>query len=150
MTLALVHKTDPILRRGMARLETFGDLTAPIAELFQALDAHPGAIALAAPQVGLPLRALVWRLPSDDGHAINPVIVSRSAKKRRVTEGCLTYPGQFWTTPRHTWVDVTWDDRFGRGHSERAHGLKAQMWQHEIDHLDGVLLPERLGSRKVR
>lgn len=114
-----------------------------IAEMFLTLD-DSGGVALAAPQVGIPLRVVVYALPDGSrGHMVNPKIVSRSKKTRAVTEGCLSFPGMYWRVRRYLSVGTTHQDRFGSVHARTWHGLGAQMVQHELDHLDGILLPSK-------
>lgn len=120
-----------------------------ISEMYEVLDSIPQAVALAAPQIGTPLRVVVYDLNSDDrGVLINPRITARSHKTRTVTEGCLTYPDEFWRVRRSPSVVAEWQDRFGRQHEGSWYGLGAQMVQHELDHLEGRLIPD-YAIRKV-
>jgi peptide deformylase len=123
-----------------------------IQRMEEALLAEPDGAALAAPQLGIPLRIFVLsrrvfgetsehEAASKDPHFvfINPVITKRSRKKELVDEGCLSVRGQYGTVKRHSNVTVTAYDEHGVRFSRGAGGLLAQAFQHETDHLDGTL-----------
>ena len=135
---------DPILRR---RAEPVGAVTPEIAALLddmvESMYDHVG-IGLAATQVGIPLRMLVV----DEGRGaaavyLNPVIVE-SGGEETAEEGCLSLPGIFADLARAAWVVVEARGRDGSPIRQRATGLLARVFQHEIDHLDGVLFIDRL------
>jgi peptide deformylase len=101
-------------------------------------------IGLAAPQVGISLRLLVL----DEGRGIprayvNPVIVEQGGEIVG-EEGCLSLPGIFADVRRAQWVVVEAQGRAGTPIRQRATGLLARVFQHEIDHLDGILFIDRL------
>jgi peptide deformylase len=110
-------------------------------------------VGLAAPQVGVPLRLTVIRLPEDydDPRAgqllvlVNPEIV-KSTGEWEPDEGCLSIPG-YWANVRRSWtVTVKARDQKNREIRVKAEGLLGQALQHEIDHLNGVLFIDRLES----
>ncbi|MBI3456421.1 MAG: peptide deformylase [Candidatus Rokubacteria bacterium] len=135
---------DPVLRR---RTEP---VTAVMPEIEERLDdmaetmyAQVG-IGLAAPQVGIGLRMFVL----DEGKGVaraylNPVIVEAGGQVSG-EEGCLSLPGIFADVVRSEWVIVEAQDRHRVPIRRRAGGLLARVFQHEIDHLDGVLFIDRL------
>jgi peptide deformylase len=135
---------DPVLRR---RAEPVGVVTADIEALID--DMIPTmydelGIGLAAPQVGIPLRILV----ADEGKGVarvylNPAIVEQGGTVV-AEEGCLSLPGIFADVARSEWVVVEARDRDGTPIRRRAAGLKARVFQHEIDHLNGVLFIDHL------
>lgn len=99
-----------------------------IEQMFALMRKHNG-IGLAAPQVGIDARLFV----TDWGQVfINPVIRRRSDKLAFAREGCLSLPGEFWVMGRWTWIEMSTGEVF--------EGLKARCIQHEIDHLDGMLI----------
>jgi len=105
-----------------------------------------GGVGLAAPQIGVPLRVIVIELPGDETIAlVNPQIVKRSGE-REVTEGCLSIPGYRGEIKRSTKVTVRGLDRHGREIRIKGEGLLAEALEHEIDHLNGVLYIDHLGS----
>jgi peptide deformylase len=102
-------------------------------------------IGLAAPQVGIPLRLMVaGDDKSGDARAlVNPVIADQGGEIT-AEEGCLSLPGIFAPVTRAEWVRLEAQDLEGQPVSIRARGLTARVFQHEMDHLDGVLFIDRL------
>ena len=108
-------------------------------------------LGLAAPQVTLPIRLLVMNFAGDPEKkesefvAINPVIVeSKGAISDR--EGCLSFPGLYQNVRRFKTVKVQAYNLKGELYEMVCHDLPARVWQHEIDHLDGVLFIDKMGS----
>jgi peptide deformylase len=109
-------------------------------------------IGLAAPQVGVPLRIFVvdlslGRTPAELIVMINPQFVQREGMQLE-EEGCLSVPGFNATVVRPTHATVKGWDRSGTEHQREGHGLLARAFQHEMDHLDGVLFVDRLRGIK--
>lgn len=103
-------------------------------------------VGLAAPQIGVPLRVIVIGLPGEEMIAlVNPQIVKRSGECE-VTEGCLSIPGYRGEIKRSTKVTAKGLDRRGREIRVKGEGLMAEALEHEIDHLNGVLYIDHLGS----
>jgi peptide deformylase len=102
-------------------------------------------IGLAAPQVGFSLRLMV--VGHDNGRearaVVNPVITEQGGEVTS-EEGCLSLPGIFAPVTRAEWVRLEGQDLEGQPVSIRARGLAARVFQHEMDHLDGVLFIDRL------
>jgi peptide deformylase len=102
-------------------------------------------IGLAAPQVGISLRLMV--VGHDNGRearaVVNPVITEQGGEVTS-EEGCLSLPGIFAPVTRAEWVRLEGQDLEGQPVSIRARGLTARVFQHEMDHLDGVLFIDRL------
>jgi peptide deformylase len=111
-------------------------------------------VGIAAPQVGKSLRLFIMapkpnpRYPDapamEPTAIINPEILRVSDEKESGWEGCLSVPGFRAKVPRHFEIDVAYTDRHGRNHTERFSGFMARLFQHEFDHLEGILYPERL------
>lgn len=100
---------------------------------------------LAAPQVGSGCRLFVMDAGWKEGAPaprvlVNPVIVAASARTAAQTEACLSIPGQPRRIARPATVRLRWQDQTGRDHSGDFDGIDAVIVQHEIDHLDGVLI----------
>lgn len=112
--------------------------------MVETMYAAPG-IGLAAPQVGIQKRLFVWDLDDGTGsHAmINPRIVESDGEWTYV-EGCLSVPGLSWEITRPNHVHVVGRDLDGNEVSFEADELLSRLIQHELDHLDGVLLLEHL------
>jgi peptide deformylase len=147
---------DPVLKqvsapvtRFDAELARFGD------DLLETMrDAHGAG--LAAPQVGVLKRMFAYDVGVDEetgehpfGVLVNPVITRREGEQTG-EEGCLSFPGLYYACTRAMAVTVAANDVHGRRLELDGEGVLARCFQHEIDHLDGVLFIERLsrGDRK--
>lgn len=113
-------------------------------------------VGIAAPQVGRPVRLFIAaprpspRYPDsprmDPFAVINPEILRRHGDVVKDWEGCLSVPGFRGLVPRHESVDVAFLDRFGRRQEATYTGFVARIFQHEFDHLEGILFPQRMGK----
>lgn len=107
-------------------------------------------VAIAAPQVGLHKRFFV----ADRGVLPHVAIVNPKWKEAEdsslvpVHEGCLSFPGLLITVDRWDSIDVEYQDLDGESHQTRLSGFSAQVFQHETDHLDGVLMVDRLNDKR--
>jgi peptide deformylase len=142
---------DPVLRASAVEVDRFDeDLRAEIARMGELMHDALG-IGLAANQVGVLHRVLVYRTdPEDEITAlVNPVLEWRSEELEAADEGCLSLPGVRVEVERPAQIRVRASDAFGEELQIEAEGLHARVIQHEIDHLDGVLILDRV-SRSVR
>jgi peptide deformylase len=142
---------DPVLRASAVAVDRFDeDLRAEIERMGELMHDALG-IGLAANQVGVLHRVLVYRTdPEDEITAlVNPVFEWRSDELEAAEEGCLSLPGVRIEVERPVRVRVRGRDAFGEELQIEAEGLEARVIQHEIDHLDGVLILDRV-SRSVR
>ena len=136
---------DPVLRR---RAEPVGEVTpeirAIIADMIDTMYDEIG-LGLAAPQIGVSLRLMV--VADEEGRAaralVNPVITEQGGDVV-AEEGCLSLPGIFAPVKRAEWVRLEAQDPDGTAMAITARGLRARVFQHEMDHLDGVLFIDRL------
>jgi peptide deformylase len=125
-------------------------VTALIAHMRKMMVAERG-VGLSANQIGLPYRIFVAQLPSKDhkGYTgkfytlINPQVVSASAKKTADEEGCLSIPNVYGTVERAEKITVQGLDKNGKEVKIKAEGFLARIFQHEIDHLQGVLFIDK-------
>jgi peptide deformylase len=147
---------DPVLRTSSAPVT---DLSAAKGLIQDLLDttALPGRAGVAAPQIGVNLRAFSFHVNGELGYLINPKIVEMLGNKVLLEEGCLSVPGLWHKTPRFEEVVAEGADLDGNVVRIEAQGLLAQALQHECDHLEGMvyldrLLPEerKLAMRKLR
>jgi peptide deformylase len=136
---------DPLLRR---RAVPVGEVTPQIRRLVEDMTEtmyDEVGIGLAAPQVGHSVRLLV--VSDEEGRGVqalvNPVI-TESGGTVTAEEGCLSLPGIFADVTRAQWVRLEAQDLEGRPVAMTARGLRARVFQHEVDHLDGVLFIDRL------
>ncbi len=129
------------------------EITPEIEELAQnmleTMYAYHG-IGLAANQVGLPLRLFVWDIGEKPGVVLNPRIL-RVWGEEVDTEGCLSLPGVYASIRRAQGVLLRGTDLRGRTREWEAEGLLARVFQHELDHLEGILILERAlpGSLRI-
>ena len=117
-----------------------------ISSMKQALLREHDGVALAAPQIGVPLRLFVVAESSYDEEVkhkplvfINPKILKKSKKTAIMQEGCLSVRWIYGKTKRSIAATVEAYDEGGKKFTYGAHGLLAHIFQHEIDHLDGIL-----------
>lgn len=96
-------------------------------------------IGIAAPQVGKNIRVIIVNLKEGATAFINPEITKRSEAMTESEEGCLSVPGRSGIVKRHKRVSVRALNRYGRRIEMDVSGLMATVFQHEIDHLDGIL-----------
>jgi len=105
-----------------------------------------GGVGLAAPQVGVSLRVVVIEVPDKEAIIlINPEII-KCGGQRSIVEGCLSIPGYQGEITRSVWVKVKAKDRNGREFRLKGEELLAQAFEHEIDHLNGILYIDHLES----
>jgi peptide deformylase len=144
----LTERAAPVTRFD-AELERFG------ADLLETMRAAHG-VGLAAPQVGVLRRMFAYDVGVDEetgehpfGVLVNPVVVRRAGEQLG-EEGCLSFPGLYYECERAMEVTVQAQDTTGKPLVVEGSGLLARAFQHEIDHLDGVLFIDRLsrGDRK--
>lgn len=147
--LKIIKYPDPILRKKTAKIK---DPLAPeirklIPQMLEAMRNNNG-MGLAAPQIGKSLRLCVIEEGGIVYVLINPKIHSTSRKKVTLEEGCLSFPGQFISISRAEKVKVRCLDESGKKVKIKAAGLLARALQHEIDHLDGILMIDRVKKAK--
>ena len=136
---------DPVLRAKARPVEVFdGELRAEVARMGGLMHDSLG-IGLAATQVGVLHRVLVYRVEPDApvNALVNPVIEFSSADEEWAEEGCLSLPGVHVDVERPIHARVRAQDSFGGEIVIEASGLEARVIQHEMDHLDGVLILDR-------
>ena len=104
----------------------------------------PGRAGVAAPQIGVGLRAFSWNVDGEIGYVLNPEIVELSGEPELVDEGCLSVPGFYFPRLRYPHAVVRGVDLEGNGIEISGDGVMAQALQHETDHLDGKLYIEGL------
>lgn len=136
---------DPVLKAKARPVEVFDDeLRAEVRQMGALMDDAIG-IGLAATQVGRLQRLLVYRMAADAPLCaiINPEITWTSKEKEIYEEGCLSLPTVALDIERPVYATIAAQDEFGEHLTIEAAGLEARVLQHEIDHLDGVLILDR-------
>jgi peptide deformylase len=157
----IVQHQDPVLRApaaAIAKSEIGSEKLAKIiAEMNAALDAEEDGVAIAAPQIGVPLRLFIVSgkvLPEKNGQPapnqvfLNPTIKRLSAEKRKMEEGCLSVRYIYGETRRAETAQVEALNENGHKFVRTGRGLLAQIFQHEIDHLDGILFIDKAKNLK--
>lgn len=159
--LEIVTLPDKILRSRTQPVTTYDDeLQQLIDDMIETMREAPG-VGLAAPQVGRSLKlTVIETLPEldEEGNEIegsrdlyvitNPEVVWTSRKMVDGIEGCLSIPGYLGEVERHESIRVRAQDRFGKKIKLRLGGWTARIFQHEIDHLNGVLYIDRLTDQE--
>ena len=140
---------DPVLRqRANDVTEIDGALVDLVEDMFDVMYDAPG-LGLAAPQIGISRRIFVFDSDERVGVLLNPEIVE-SAGEWEFEEGCLSIPGLHWPIVRPRQVLLRGIDLDGNTIELEADDLEARIFQHELDHLDGVLLIEHLDDEQLR
>jgi peptide deformylase len=150
--LRLVRKFgDPVLRAKAVPVERFDAELAEEAESMGRLMHDALGVGLAATQLGILHRVLVYQAYAEEPVTVlvNPEIEWRSDELEPGEEGCLSLPGVHVEVERHTAVRVRALDAAGEEIEIDAEGLEARVIQHEIDHLDGILVLDRI-SKEAR
>ena len=140
---------DPVLRAVAAEVTDIDGRLAKLADdMLATMYAEPG-IGLAAPQIGVQRRLFVYDIGEGPKTMVNPVVTESDGEWGYV-EGCLSVPGLSWEIVRPKVVHVTGRDLDGNEVSLEADELLARLIQHELDHLDGVLLIDHLETAERR
>jgi peptide deformylase len=136
---------DPVLKARALTVERFDDELRAEAAQMAAIMADALGVGLAATQLGVMHRLLVYRVGADAPLAVlaNPQVQWRSDEVESMEEGCLSLPGVHVDVERPVHVRVRAQDERGDELTVEASGLEARAIQHEIDHLDGVLILDR-------
>jgi peptide deformylase len=136
---------DPVLRRPAIEVVDFDkELRGLVADLTDTMLEAPGA-GLAAPQIGIGLRAFTWNVDGEVGHLINPVL-DLSEEVQDGPEGCLSIPELTFDCRRALSVVARGFNMYGDPVTIEGSELLARAIQHETDHLDGVLFIDRLDT----
>ena len=144
--MAVVRRLgDPVLRTRARGVETYDDAVREQAGRMAAVMHDALGVGLAAPQVGVSNRMLVYRVEPDSPvqALVNPHIEWSSRDRETMEEGCLSLPGVHVDVERPLHVRVRAQDVAGEAILVEASGLEARVIQHEVDHLDGVLILDR-------
>ncbi len=149
----------PMLRNKAAPIENITDETRAVADRMIQMMYDSEGIGLAAPQVGLSWRMFVVHVPEDEGRSpatdppsatlgpevyINPILTNPTGPVEPYEEGCLSLPDIRGQVQRPPNITITATGLDGKQFTRTASGLLARCWQHESDHLDGVLIIDRM------
>jgi peptide deformylase len=145
---------EPLLREVARPVTRFdAELAELIADMDETMRALHGA-GIAAPQIGVSLRAVIFELKDNPRYPhiapvpytvlINPLVMPLDAEQDEGWEGCLSVPGMRGLVPRHRRVRYQGFDLHGTPIDRSVEGFHARVVQHEVDHLDGILFPQRV------
>jgi peptide deformylase len=138
---------DAVLRAPAAPVaEIDEDLRRLIADMVETMYEAPG-VGLAAPQIGVPLRVVVFDVGDGPCHLINPVLLETSGEPWTYDEGCLSVPEHFWPIKRPGFARARGLDLDGNVVEYAGDELMGRVLQHELDHIEGRLLLEHLARR---
>ncbi|QDY65579.1 peptide deformylase [Glutamicibacter halophytocola] len=141
---------DPVLRTPAQEVTDFGpELQKLVEDMDQTMEDVHGA-GLAAPQVGVSLRVFTYQIGDERGHIVNPVLELSDEYQEDQVEGCLSIPGVAAPVPRRRHVKATGFDKFGNPVALEGAGMLARCFQHETDHLDGILFLDRLAPEEKK
>jgi peptide deformylase len=154
----IVTVPEPVLRRRAHKVTDYGaDLQELVDDMIETMRAAPG-VGLAAPQVNVSQRVIVVEFGDEEDEEVpaklytivNPEILRPSPDTEKGTEACLSIPGFLGEVERVASLTVKGQNRHGQPIRIKAKGWLARIFQHEIDHLDGVLFTDRaLWVRKI-
>ncbi len=135
-TAILLKKTEPVKNCLTQEIQTL------LQEMVETMR-QAGGVGLAAPQIGKSIRLAVAEVDGKIFYLINPEITLYSQEKTICEEGCLSLPGDFFPILRSEEVTVRYQNEKGLPKKMRATKLLAVVIQHEVDHLDGILIVDR-------
>ena len=138
---------DPVLKTASEPIVSITDAIKTLVSDLEETTALPGRAGVAANQIGVNLRVFSFHVEGNVGHLINPEIIETSGELVVLDEGCLSLPEIWGKTPRHAKVKVRGMNISGESVDIEAEGLLAQVMQHEIDHLDGLVYLDRLDGQ---
>ena len=156
--ITIVQDGDPVLR-GQAKEVPLKDITSAkivkiISDMKEAMSSQKDGVAIAAPQIGIPLKIFVvsdkilkeadadYKSIGKDLVFINPKITKLSRDKHEVEEGCLSVRWKYGKVKRSIKASIKAYNELGDVIERGASGLLAQVFQHECDHLDGILFTD--------
>jgi peptide deformylase len=143
---------DPVLKSRATEVDRFDDSLRTQVSRMAGIMGDAFGVGLAAPQLGVSQRLLVYRVGPDAPLVVlaNPELEWQSDEKESFEEGCLSIPGITVDVDRPVHVRVLATDEEGEQRKVEASGLEARVIQHEMDHLDGVLILDRTSREERR
>jgi peptide deformylase len=149
----ILHYPNAILEEQMPEFDFANPIMDPLEleiELKAAMFANMG-IGLAAPQIGIKTRVFAmghFSMPENSFAVFNPVVLEASTDILDVEEGCLSFPNVYAKIKRPSWVVVKYFTSTGEERTDRLEGYNCKCFLHELDHLDGVVMKDRLSTLK--
>jgi peptide deformylase len=150
MSLPINKLGDPVLRCPSKQVDLRSDDIAGIVEKMRATMQDVRGLGLAGPQIGVLKRIFIYDLGEGPETMINPEIVWQSEETIEDTEGCLSIPGHDMKVTRAAKIRIKGLGLDGKAREVEAEGMTARVFQHEMDHLDGVLIIDRTSDEERR
>lgn len=150
--MKLVKEDDPILYEACDKFDFENpafDLDETLKLMRDVMKRKNGA-GLAAPQVGVNSRIFLMVHDNVETVCINPEIFTYSDKQIIYKEGCLSFPNLRLTVKRPEVITVSWYDENGKEHQDRLSYLQSRIFQHEMDHVDGITFQDRVSKLKLK
>lgn len=138
----LILFPNPLLRASSVEYDFSSNIDSLIEKMFTVMYEH-GGVGLSAIQIGIPLRLVIADVGEGREVYVNPKIIRLGGTKKLMPEGCLSFPGIYENIIRPSKITISYQSPDGMHLTLNTGGLRAQMLQHEIEHLDGKLLGGR-------
>jgi|ETNmetMinimDraft_20_1059909.scaffolds.fasta_scaffold186386_2 peptide deformylase len=148
--LSLVYEPSKILRTRAHKVKNVKDhsIHTLVKDMIVAMNLANG-VGLAAPQINEGLRLIIVSTKKGSIACINPKILRKSLFKEWMEEGCLSVPGKYGIVKRHRSVTVRFIDLKGETVTMKTYGLLSQIFQHEVDHINGILFIDKAKNLKT-
>jgi len=141
--LNIITIGDPILRQKAIQVKRFDDRLANLLDNMTETMYKNDGVGLAAPQIGISKRIVVIDTGDRLLELVNPEVIEKKGSQIG-PEGCLSIPGEYGDVERAQWAKIQAQDRKGNTFTLEGEGLLARAFQHEIDHLNGILFIDKL------
>lgn len=144
--MEIITFENPILRQKAAQIETFDDSLKDLAAKMFSIMYNNDGVGLAAPQIGISISMFIMdsKEINEKRVVINPMILQSHGEKVSMVEGCLSIPNIYLAIDRPETVIVGYQDLSGKIIKEELSGLQQRIFQHETDHLNGILFTDRI------
>ncbi len=144
MMFKIIKYGNPILKKTSENIENIDDDILNILDKMAEVMRKSNGIGLAGPQIGLNKNIAVVEVNGVLKKIINPIIIETSEEEEIMEEGCLSIPFIYEKVKRHSCITVQYMNEKGDTVIEKAEGMWARVFQHEIDHLNGILFVEKV------
>ena len=151
-TFALIPENHPVLHEVLPEFDFSNPPVNPnefASTLVETCKKHKG-YGLSANQCGVSARVFVIGTNDFEMACINPKIINRSEETIKGDEGCLSFPGFYVKIARPSWIDVEFTDENGQVKQIRLEGLTARCFEHELDHMNGVVFTQYVGPVSIQ
>ncbi len=153
MALEILKYPNPVLKKKSEEIKEITEEIKSLAKEMAKIMIDSQGVGLAAPQLGILKRIIVVKGEKGPAAFVNPRILRKSKDSETAEEGCLCFPGTYLKIKRANKVEVEAMNLAGQKVTFEAQGLLARIFQHETDHLDGILILDKVGfwqKRKIK